>query len=133
MNLSQMIWSLGYISKGMPERVPQLFGKMSVKPDEVALTLLFNAFAQLTNANAIKTGREVLKQMPRSFLDHENLVNSAMDMLMKFGDVAEAESLFERLKRKSVVSYGALMKGNSHNVPSLEGVKLIVSFRICHQ
>ena len=37
-------------------------------------------------------------------------------MLMKFGDVAGAERLFEGLKRKNVVSYGALMTGNSPGV-----------------
>ena len=117
----------------MPERVPELFGKMSVKPDQVALTLLFNAFAKLTDANSIKAGRDVLKRIPSSFLADDYLVNSAFNMLMKFGDVAEAERLFERLERKSVVSYGALMKGNSHDVHSFEGVELTVSFRIRHQ
>ena len=119
MDLSQNIWSLGYISNGMPERVPELFDKMSVKPDEVAMTLLFNAFAKLTDANAIKNGRAVLKRMSSSFLGNDYLVNSAVDMLMKFGDVAGAERLFEGLKRKNVVSFGALMKGSSYHVYSL--------------
>ena len=48
-------------------------------------------------------------QMPRSFLEHENLVNSAIDMLMKFGQVAQAEHLFETVEEvRTIVSYGAI-------------------------
>jgi ATP/maltotriose-dependent transcriptional regulator MalT len=92
---------------------------MSVKPDEVAIALLFNACAKLTDPDAIKTARDVLQRTASSFLSHDHLVNSAIDMLMKFGDVAQAEDLLKRSGRKTVVSYGALMKGMSHHVHSL--------------
>lgn len=88
----------------MADQVPELFNDMSVKPDEIALTLLFNACAKLTDANAIKTGKEVLKRISSFIVNHDHLMNSAIDMLMKFGDVAEAENLFKRSRTKSVVS-----------------------------
>ena len=90
----------------------ELFPTMSVTADEMAITMLFNACAKLAHADAIRIATDVLKRMPTSFLYDNRLVNSALDMLMKFGDVTQAEHLFQQLKRKSVVSYGALMQGN---------------------
>ena len=84
---------------------------MSIQSDEVTYLILFNACAALSNERAKALGQRVLKQMPSAFLDNENLVNSAIDMLMKFGDVTQAEHLFKQLKKKTVVSYGALMQG----------------------
>ena len=92
--------------------MPELFNRMSVKPDEVATLLLFNACAKLTDANTITTARGVLKRMSSTFLAHDRLVTAAIDMLMKFGQVAQAEHLFETLKSKNIVSHGALMHGN---------------------
>jgi pentatricopeptide repeat protein len=77
----------------------------------VAITMLFNACAKLAHTDAIQIATDVLTRMPTSFLYDHRLVNSALDMLMKFGDVNQAEHLFKQLKRKSIVSYGALMQG----------------------
>ena len=97
----------------MPERVLELFEKMSIETDEVIITLLFNACAKLSNNDAIKLGKDVFNRLPISFFQHQKLINSAIDMLMKFGNVKEAEILFEQIKRKTLVSYGAMMQGNS--------------------
>jgi hypothetical protein len=95
----------------MPEKALDLFEKMSVKSNEVVHLIVFNACAALSNERAKTLGKKLLAQMPRSFLEHVNLVNSAVDMLMKFGDVTQAEILFKLLKKKTVVSYGALIQG----------------------
>lgn len=84
---------------------------MSIPSNEVIHLILFNACAAVSNERARALGHKVLKQMPDAFLEHKNLVNSAIDMLMKFGDVAQAEHIFQDLKRKTMVSYGALMQG----------------------
>jgi hypothetical protein len=97
----------------MPEKALDLFENMTVDPDEVVHLILFNACAALSNERAKALGKKQLGQMPRSFLEHANLVSSAVDMLMKFADVAGAENLFNSLKRKNVMSYGALMQGKS--------------------
>ncbi|CAF4639642.1 unnamed protein product, partial [Rotaria magnacalcarata] len=72
--------------------------------------MLFNACAKLCNSHAIKIGRDTLNRLPTSFLRHSILVNSAIDMLMKFGDVNRAEVLFEKIKKKDIVTYGAMMQ-----------------------
>jgi hypothetical protein len=106
----------------MPEKALDLFENMTVDTDEVVHLILFNACAALSNERAKALGKKQLAQMPRSFLEHANLVSSAVDMLMKFGDVAEAEDLFKLLKKKKHSLYGALMKGNSDNLYSVHAV-----------
>ncbi|CAF1029060.1 unnamed protein product [Rotaria magnacalcarata] len=101
----------GYISNNMPEKVTELFEKISIEINEVVITMLFNACAKLCNSHAIKIGRDTLNRLPTSFLRHSILVNSAIDMLMKFGDVNRAEVLFEKIKKKDIVTYGAMMQG----------------------
>ena len=103
----------------MPEKALDVHEKMSVNSNEVTHLIVFSACAALANERAKTLGKKLLKQMPRSFLEHDHLITAAVDMLMKFGDVAGADHLFNGLKRKSGQSYGALMKGNSHNVHSL--------------
>ena len=95
----------------MHEKVIELFEKITVEPDEVIIIILFNACAKLSTANAMTFGKDVLNRLPKSFLEHRKLVNSAIDMLMKFGDVSHAEELFQRMTKKSIVSYGAMING----------------------
>ena len=85
---------------------------MPFKPDEIMIVIFFNACAQLLNDQTKKRSKEVLKRLPENFLKNTILVNSAIDMLMRFGDVHGAEHLFNKLECKTVVSYGAMMKGN---------------------
>jgi hypothetical protein len=106
----------------MPEKALDLFENMAVDANEVVHLILFNACAALSNERAKALGKKQLAQMPRSFLEHVNLVSSAVDMLMKFGDVAEAEDLFKLLNEKNTSLCGTLMKGNSDNLYSFHGV-----------
>lgn len=99
------------MKNNLPEKALDRYESMSIQSDEVTYLILFNACAALANERAKTLGQRVLKQMPSDFLKNENLVNSAIDMLMKFGDVTQAEHLFKRLKKKTLVSYGALMQG----------------------
>ncbi|CAF5227780.1 unnamed protein product [Rotaria magnacalcarata] len=105
----------GYISNNMPEKVIKLFEKISIKIDEVIIILLFNACAKLCNNRAIKTGRDALNRLPTSFLQNQKLINAAIDMLMKFGDVNPAEVVFETTQNKTLVTYGAMMQGYQKN------------------
>lgn len=103
---------LGYVSNNMPEKVLDLFEKMSLKPNEVILTIAFNACAKLADARAVTFSKDVLGQLPSAFLEDDKLVNSIIDMVMKLGDVPRAEYFFRLIKTKSLVTYGAMMKGN---------------------
>ncbi|CAF2092687.1 unnamed protein product [Rotaria magnacalcarata] len=97
------------------EKVIELFETISVEVDEVLIIILFNACAKLCNSQAIKLGRDTLNRLPISFLRNPTLVNSAIDMSMKFGDVNQAENLFEKIQKKTLVTYGAMMQGYVKN------------------
>jgi hypothetical protein len=105
---------LGYIFNGMPEKVLQMFDTMSVKPDEVITIILFNACAKVADPRAVKLGKMMLTQPPAVFFENHILMNSATDMLMKFGEVNEAEQLFKKIKRKNSIVYGAMMQGHKN-------------------
>jgi hypothetical protein len=103
---------LGLLSNKMPEKVFDLFDEMAVGPDAVTFTVLFNACAQFSDDRAKKVGMKLLNQMPKHFQTNDILLTSAIDMLMKFGDVTSAEHLFQMIKKKDIITYGAMIKGN---------------------
>jgi pentatricopeptide repeat protein len=106
---------LGYVFNGMPEKVLQMFDRMSVQPDEVIATLLFNACAKVTDPYSIGLGKGLLNQLSAAFFEDKILVNSAIDMLMKFGEVNEAERLFSCMKKPDTDSYGIMVNGYNIN------------------
>jgi hypothetical protein len=98
----------------MPEKVLQMADGMSLQPNEVIATILFNACAKVTDLHTVKLGKTVLSQLPTEFFDDHILINSAADMLMKFGEVNDAEKLFKKIKRKNAIVHGTMMQGHRH-------------------
>ncbi|CAF4412449.1 unnamed protein product, partial [Rotaria magnacalcarata] len=49
--------------------------------------------------------------MPEDYRNNNITTNSAIDMLMKFGDVESAERIFLSIKAKDIITYGAMVKG----------------------
>ena len=94
----------------MPGEAIALF-KQVEKPDEVIVMLLFNACAQLKTVEARHLVKEVAASMPKSSYSNEHLMTSLLDALMKCGDVAGAQSLFDGSTKKVVSMYAAMMKG----------------------
>jgi pentatricopeptide repeat protein len=99
----------------MPEKVLQIFDRMSVQPDEVIAIILFNACAKVADPHAMNVGKRVLNQLPAAFTENKILVTAAIDMLMRFGDVGHAEYLFSKLKKRDAASYGGMMSGYNIN------------------
>ena len=99
------------MKNNLPEKALDLFNGISSKADGTLITIAFSACADLHNERALQLGRTLLSQLPSKFLNETILMNSAINMLMKFGDVAHAERLFHKLNKKSIVTYGAMMKG----------------------
>ncbi|CAF1152611.1 unnamed protein product [Rotaria sordida] len=103
------------VSNKMPEKVLDLFDQMNIQPDQFVLSTLFSACARLANDRAKETGRKLLDQMPKHFHNDNVLLTSAIYMLMKFGDIENAENLFQMMKKKDIITYGAIMKGYVEN------------------
>ena len=94
----------------MPGEAIALF-KQVEQPDEVIVMLVFNACAQLKTVEARNLVKKVAASMPKSSYSNEHLMTSLLDALMKCGDVAVAQSLFDESTKKVVSMYAAMMKG----------------------
>ena len=95
----------------MPKKVLDLVEQVNIEPDQVTLTTVLSACAQVADDRAKQIGRKILQQMPEDFQANNYIRTSAINMLMKFGDVESAEQLFELTKKKDIIIYGAMMKG----------------------
>ncbi|CAF3460217.1 unnamed protein product [Rotaria socialis] len=91
----------GLISNNMPTKVLDLFDEMNIKSNQAILTVLFGACSRVTNDRAMKIGRKLLNQMPKNFLNDNKLLTSAINMLMRFGDVRSAENLFQMIQKRT--------------------------------
>lgn len=96
----------------MFEKAIEIFQKMPYKPDVVSLTILFNACSKLSNSNAKTIGHIYLEKLTDFHYQNSTLVNSIIDMTMKFGELEKAERIFFNLKNKTLITYGALMQGS---------------------
>ncbi|CAF3145029.1 unnamed protein product [Rotaria socialis] len=99
----------------MPEKLFDLLDKMVIEPDDVNLTFILNACAQLNNGRAMKIGNKFLHEKLNQIQNNNIILNSATHMLMKFGDIRRAEHIFEMIKKKGIFSYSSMMKGYVEN------------------
>ncbi|CAF4481538.1 unnamed protein product [Rotaria socialis] len=102
----------GLIANNVAEKVFDLFDEMKIEPDQFTLNILFNACAVLNNNRAMKIGKKLLDEMPENYRNHNVMSTSAINMLMKFGDVESAKRIFRSIKVKDIITYNAMMKGN---------------------
>lgn len=102
------LFRLGLIRNKMSKEAIDLYRQIQ-NPDQVILTLLFNACAQVKTVEALELGKQVVSRMPRAYHNDAYLTTAAFDMFIKCGDVTNAESLFHKMQR-SIASYGNLMK-----------------------
>ncbi len=100
----------GYTRNNVADRAIDLFRQIP-KPDEITITLLFNACAQVRTAEALELTKQVSAQMPKSFHSNPRLMTSLLDALMQCGDMTHAQSLFDASTKKTRPMYGAMMKG----------------------
>ncbi|CAF4239603.1 unnamed protein product [Rotaria sordida] len=114
----------GYIGNTMSEKALDLFEQIHLNLDNVTYTIVFNACAQLANDRAMKIGRKLLHEMPDNYKNNNFISNSAIHMLMKFGDVQSAERVFHSIKKKDIISYNAMIKGYIENEMSEKALDL---------
>ncbi|CAF1264235.1 unnamed protein product [Adineta steineri] len=99
----------------MPENVLDLYEKMNIKANPATLTTLFSACSKVANDRAKNIGKESLQKMPNDYYNNNILLTSAINMLMKFNDIQNAEKLFGMIKNKDIITYGSMMKGYMEN------------------
>ena len=96
----------------MADKSLNLFEKMSINPDFGIYMIIFKACTQVANERAKDLGKRVLDQIRKKLSNDPVLTDSAVHMLIRFGDVKGAEQLFNSMKKKNVTSYGSMMQGN---------------------
>ncbi|CAF1530896.1 unnamed protein product [Adineta ricciae] len=98
----------GFVSNKLEQKAIDLFFQID-QPDEIILTIFFNACAQSKTDHALSLGKKVFRQLDAKLKQSNRLLYSVLNMFVKCNDVSSAESLFNRIKR-DVVSYGSMMK-----------------------
>ena len=93
---------------------------MSLNPNDIIYTIILNACAQLANERAITLGKELLNQILKKYNNNNILLNSALDMLMKFNDIENTEDLFKSIKKKDIVTYNIMMNGYNINAQPIK-------------
>ena len=112
-----ILFSLGYIENNLSNKALELFNQIK-NPDEVVITILFNACAQLGSAEALDLVKKVCSEMPKSFYSDSHVLTSLLDALIKCGDIKQAELLFSRSTNKVLPMFGVMMNGyNLDNIP----------------
>ena len=111
----------------MARKAIEIFNEIQ-NPDEIIVTLFFNACAQLQTSEALLLVKKILKQMPKSFQSDPFLLTSLLDALMKCGDVLSAQELFNNTMEKSTEMYGAMMKGNIHSMFRIDSFKFLKGY-----
>ncbi|CAF5190211.1 unnamed protein product, partial [Rotaria magnacalcarata] len=114
----------GYVGNEMFEKALDLFEEIDIELGDVTYTIIFNACAKLCNDRAMKIGKELLAKMPENYRNNNIISTSAIDMLMKFGDIESAERIFRSIKAKGTKIYGALMNGYNLNGESWKCFKI---------
>ena len=104
---------LGYIRNNQANKAIDLFSEIK-NPNEVIINLMFNACAQLQTTEALNLTKKICKEMPQPFHSDPYILTSLLDVFMKCGDVANAQSLFDSSTKKVLPMYGSMMKGKKY-------------------
>jgi pentatricopeptide repeat protein len=116
--------TLGYITNNMPMKALDLYNEASSMLNANLYAILYSACSAASNERAIMLGKQLLDRMPKIFEDDSIVMRSAIHMLMKFGEVHQAEDLFSHMKKRDAASYGVMMNGYNINSEPRKCLKL---------
>ncbi|CAF3470182.1 unnamed protein product [Rotaria socialis] len=100
----------GFIINNLSKQAIDLFNEIK-DPDEIAITLVCNACAQLGTEKELVLLRSISSKISNSFYSDPYVVTSLIDAFMKCGDVTSAKALFDKSTMKTAPMYGAIMTG----------------------
>ena len=103
---------VGYIKNDRSNEAITLFREIK-HPNDIILNLLFNACAQLGTENAFNLAKNVFEASPKDVHSNVYVFTSMLSASMKCGDVAYAESLFNKSSKRNLAIYATMMKGNN--------------------
>ncbi|XVE68473.1 hypothetical protein DITRI_Ditri09bG0071100 [Diplodiscus trichospermus] len=102
----------GYSQNGLPDEALVLFRQMlstGILPDEISIIILFGACSQLS---ALRLGKEAHCYALKAFLAEDVFVGCSMiDMYAKSGCIEQSRRVFNKLRKKDVASWNAIIVG----------------------
>ncbi|KAM7503575.1 hypothetical protein LguiB_002479 [Lonicera macranthoides] len=127
-------WSIiidGYARHGNPKEALNLFRQMlvqGVKPDKISLVGAVLACAQL---GALDQGRWIEMYTKKNKMKIDIVVETALvDMYMKCGSISEAQTTFNSMSERNVVTWNVMIGGLSMNGLEEEALKCFAQMEI---
>ncbi|KAK9078720.1 hypothetical protein SSX86_002777 [Deinandra increscens subsp. villosa] len=116
----------GYAQNGQPKEAVKIFNDMifnNVKPDEYVMVSVMSACSQTGDWELAK---RVESYMSQGSIDiGQNHVSAALvDMHAKCGNLERAETLFEKMPRRDLISYCSMIQGLSVHGHAVQAVAL---------
>ena len=109
---------VGYLLNGLPEKTLDLFEQLPEPANNVIYAIVLNACSLSRSDRAIQLGNRLYRKIRTNIKDDNVLLGSLLHMLMKFGQIQEAEHLFSQINQPTVQIYGVMMHGyNANNQP----------------
>jgi len=84
---------------------------MTCLPTEHTFSILFKICSQLNDRQSIEFAKKIFEQMPNKYKNNTIILNSALHMLMQYGELLLAEKIFSQMN-KDTITYGVMMSGN---------------------
>ncbi|CAF4545449.1 unnamed protein product, partial [Rotaria socialis] len=119
----------GFIINNLSKQAIDLFNEIK-DPDEIAITLVCNACAQLGTEKELVLLRSISSKISNSFYSDPYVVTSLIDAFMKCGDVTSAKALFDKSTMKTAPMYGAIMTGLILNDQEEEAIDIFNAIRL---
>ncbi|KAL1219184.1 Pentatricopeptide repeat-containing protein [Cardamine amara subsp. amara] len=123
---------VGCVRQGLKEEALSLFGRMherDMKIDDYTIPSILNCFASSKTEMKIASSAHCL--IVKTGYGTYKLVNNALvDMYAKRGIMDSALKVFEGMIEKDVISWTALVTGNTHNGSYEEALKLFCNMRV---
>ncbi|KAH9288068.1 hypothetical protein KI387_032185 [Taxus chinensis] len=116
---------VGYAQNGFVEKALETFKQMQladVKPNSTTFASILPACAKM---KALEQGMEIHQSiMERGILSDAVLANALVDMYAKCGSIHKAHELFDKMPKKTVVSWTVLIAGYAQNGVLEEALRL---------
>lgn len=102
-----------------------LFEQLPFELNQYLHAIIFNVCAAIADQRTIELGNELLRQMPKTFFDNADVLKSAVEMLIKFGEFERAKELCSNLDDSNVTKMCTMIKVLTINEEPIEAMKLI--------
>ncbi|EOA25723.1 hypothetical protein CARUB_v10019077mg [Capsella rubella] len=123
---------VGCVRQGLIEEALSLFGRMhdrDMKIDDFTIPSILNCFSLSRTEIKIASSAHCLI-VKTGYGTHKLVNNALVDMYAKRGIIDSALKVFEGMIEKDVISWTALVTGNTHNGSYEEAVKLFCNMRV---